>query len=180
MPDEKEIQKKIEQVYEKLSPFKQKLITPYVYTNDEFAMKWEDEKKLKKEKALADGKFPEPCTEIFTENGEFVRSKSEKILADKLYMMGVPYVYEVPLYIKGYGYIKPDFTVLNKRTRREYYWEHLGMMDDKEYCEKAIKKIEGLERNDIFPGEKLILTYETKDHPLNIKIVEKLVKEYLT
>lgn len=44
MPDEKEIQKKIEQVYEKLSPFKQKLITPYVYTNDEFAMKWEDEK----------------------------------------------------------------------------------------------------------------------------------------
>lgn len=109
-----------------------------------------------------------------------MRSKSEKILADKLYMMGVPYVYEVPLYIKGYGYIKPDFTVLNKRTRREYYWEHLGMMDDKEYCEKAIKKIEGLERNDIFPGKKLILTYETKDHPLNIKIVEKLVKEYLT
>lgn len=93
--------------------------------------------------------------------------------------MGIPYVYEVPLYLEGYGYIKPDFVVLNKKNRREYYWEHLGMMDNKEYCEKAIKKIETFEKNGIFPGENLILTYETYEQPLNIKVVEKLISEYL-
>lgn len=145
MPDEMEMRKKVEGVYEKLSPSRQKLITPYTYSEDEFVKKWEQ----------------------------------EKILADKFCMLDIPYVYEVPLCLEGYGYIKPDFTVLNKRTRREYYWEHLGMMDDKDYCEKTIKKIEGLERNGIFPGDNLILTYETHNHPLNMRIVEKLLKEYL-
>ena len=35
----------------------------------------------------------------------------------------VPYHYEAPLYLKGRGIIHPDFTVLNIRTRQEYYWE---------------------------------------------------------
>lgn len=162
-------------VYNKLSLSRQKLINPYIDTEEQYIAKWESEKLQKKSQQ----KIEESSSEIYTEKGECVRSKSEKILADKLYMMGIPYVYEVPLYLKGYGYIKPDFTVLNKRTRKEYYWEHLGMMDDREYCEKAIRKIESLERNNLFPGEHLILTYETKDHPLNIKVVEKLVKEFL-
>lgn len=180
IPDGIEMQRKMEKVYGKLSSYKQKLVIPYVDTEDEFAAIWEEEQKIKKEKTDTAGKSSETTKEIFTEKGECVRSKSEKILADKLYMLGIPYVYEVPLHLQGYGYIKPDFTVLNKRTRRTYYWEHLGMMDDKGYCESAIKKIESLEKNNIFPGKNLILTYETKDHPLNMKIVEKLIKEYLS
>lgn len=176
IPGKIEMWGRMEEVYDKFSPARQKLITPYVCTDDEFAARWEAEKILKKEKV---GISSEIHVEIYTEKGEHVRSKSEKILADKLYMLGIPYVYEVPLYIKGYGYITPDFMVLNKRTRREYYWEHFGMMDDADYCEKAIKKIESLERNDIFPGKNLILTYETKAHPLNMKIAEKLIQEYL-
>lgn len=53
------------------------------------------------------------------------------------------------------------------------------MMDDKEYCEKAIKKIETLEQNGIFAGVNLIMTYETKEHPLNVKVVDRLVEEFL-
>ena len=78
--------------------------------------------------------------EILTEKGESVKSKSEKIIADKLNMMNIPYCYEVPLYLKGYGYVKPDFKVLNVATRKEYYWEHYGMMDNKDYIIKALKK----------------------------------------
>lgn len=173
---EQEIHKDLPEIYHKLSKSRQKLIKPYFYTQEQYIAKWEAEKKRVKEQR---GKTYEFSSEIYTEKGECVRSKSEKILADKLYMMGIPYLYEVPLYIRGYGYIKPDFILLNKRTRKEYYWEHLGMMDDIEYCEKAIKKIEGFEKNGIFPGKNLILTYETKQHPLNTKIVEALVKEYL-
>lgn len=167
-----------------LSLARQKYITPYVQTDDRYTELWECEKRKQKENAIKSrsrrtGKFMEAETEIYTEKGECVRSKSEKILADKLYMMQIPYIYELPLLIEGYGYIKPDFTVLNKRTRKEYYWEHFGMMSDTEYCEKAIKKIEGFAMNGIMPGKNLILTYETQDHPLNMKMVEKLVQEYL-
>lgn len=172
-------QEQVLAVYKNLSPERKKLITPYLDAEEKFAEKWEYEKKLKKEGLEQAANIQEVSTEIYTEKGECVRSKSEKILADKLYMMNVPYLYEVPLYVEGYGYIKPDFTVLNKRTRKEFYWEHLGMMDDKEYCGKAIKKIETFEKNAIFPGKNLILTYETKEHPLNTKIVELLVEEYL-
>ena len=55
---------------------------------------------------------------IITEKGEAVRSKSEKIIADKLYMKEIPYVYEQPLYLKGYGYVVPDFKILNVRTKK--------------------------------------------------------------
>lgn len=177
--EEMDAQKQVLAVYEKLSPARQKLITPYLDTEEEFAEKWECKKKLEKEQVAQAERFPEVYTEIYTEKGECVRSKSEKILADKFYMMKIPYLYEVPLYVNGYGYIKPDFTVLNKRTRKEFYWEHFGMMDEKDYCEKAIKKIENLEKDGIFPGRNLILTYETKEHPLNMKIVERLIEQYL-
>lgn len=167
---ETDIHEQLKMLYTNLSPSRQKLITHYIDTPEQYIAKWEASKK----------KSPAPLSEIYTEKGECVRSKSEKILADKFYMMNIPYAYEVPLYLKGYGYIKPDFTVLNRRTRREYFWEHLGMMDDKEYCEKAIKKIETFEKNSIFPGENLILTYETKEHPLNMKVVEKVIEKYLS
>ena len=93
--------------------------------------------------------------------------------------MNIPYHYEKPLHINGYRTIYPDYTVLNVRTRREYYWEHFGIMHQPDYCEKAIKKIESMQRNGIFIGDKLILTFESLNHPLNIRIVEGLIKKYL-
>lgn len=171
--------RQVTELYEKCSPARKKLIAPYRDSEEIYAEKWEQKKKVLKDKIGQTGKFPEASTEIYTEKGECVRSKSEKILADKLYMKHIPYAYEVPLYISGYGYIKPDFTVLNRKTRKEYYWEHLGMMDDKNYCEKAIRKIETLERNGILPGKNLILTYETSEHPLNSRVAERLAEEYL-
>lgn len=167
-------------IYNKLTEPKQNLVNPYVLTDEQFIKQWRDEKELKK---ASSGKndlalIPEDES-IITEQGERVRSKSEKILADKLYMMKIPYVYECPLYINGYGYVNPDFTVLNCNTRREYIWEHFGLMDNKEYCENAIKKIEQYERNHIYTGKNLILSYETEKHHINTKAVERLIKEYL-
>ena len=45
------------------------------------------------------------------------------------------------LFILSNRIIHPDFTVLNVRTREILYWEHLGMMDNKEYIESALAKI---------------------------------------
>ena len=108
-----------------------------------------------------------------------VRSKSEKRLADKFNLLGIPYIYEKPLYLEGYGYVHPDFTLLNVRKKKEYYLEHFGMMDNPEYTVKTVQKLETYEKNGIFPGEKLLLTYETGSHPLNMKTVDNLIQKFL-
>lgn len=162
----------IANIYEQLSPERQKLVQPYVLPNEQYIAQWEN--------IIYQGKeFDKNAPEIYTERGERVRSKSEKILADKFYMLGIPYRYEYPLHLQGYGIVHPDFLILNKKTRKEYYWEHLGKMDDPEYCKKAIKKIGSYQRNHIFQGKKLLLTYETSTYPLNMKSVDDLINEFL-
>lgn len=73
----------------------------------------------------------------------------------------------------------PDFTCLNVRTRKEYIWEHFGLMDDPAYTVATIGKLETCIANGIFPGDGLIFTMETQDHPLNPATVEQLAKHFL-
>lgn len=164
---------KIMEMYEKLSQPRKELVIPRVLPDEEYIAWWKSaEYPSRFQKREEDA--------IYTENGEAVRSKSEKIFADKFKMMDIPYHYEKPLMLKGYGTVYPDFVVLNKRTRKEYCWEHFGMMDNPEYAEMAIKKIETMAKNGFYQGKNLILTYETSVHPLNMKVVELLIKEHLT
>ena len=81
--------------------------------------------------------------------------------------------------LKGYGVVYPDFTFLSKKTGKEIYWEHDGMMDDTIYVQNAIKKIEAYEKNDIFPGERLILTFETSQSVLRNDIIVTMVEKYI-
>ena len=116
---------------------------------------------------------------ILTEKGEQVRSKSEKILADYFYRKNILYKYEKPLYLRGYGMVYPDFTFLSSKTGQEIYWEHEGMMDKPEYARSAIRKIESYQKNGIYIGEKLILTFETEQNILNQNIIASLADKYL-
>ena len=158
-------------LYQQLPIERQNLICPYVLTDEQFVTQWVNREYIGKG-------FMIGVPEIYTEKGERVRSKSEKIIADKLNIMNIPYHYEYPLKLNGYGTIYPDFLVLNVRTRKEYYFEHFGLMDNPEYCCKAIKKIDMYNRNGIFEGDKLVLTYETSKNSLNIKNVERLIGKY--
>lgn len=160
------------QVYDNLPPARKQLVEPRILTDEMYAGKWEAEEYVGKV-------IDENATSFYTEKGHVVRSKSEKIIADKLYKMKIPYRYEQPINLKGFGTIYPDFRVLNKRTRKEYYWEHLGKMDDSDYCEKAIKKINTYIKNGIYPGEQLILTFETGNCPLDVKVLEETIRRFL-
>lgn len=151
---------------------KQKLIVPIEQT-------WQDKLKDWQEKGYVGKGFQDNTMEIYTQRGERVRSKSEKILADYFYYHGIPYKYECPLLLRGYGVIYPDFTFLSPKSRQEMYWEHNGMMDDAVYAQKAVKKIELYEKNGIFPGERLILTFETGQTTLNNEIIDAMAKRYL-
>ena len=89
----------------------------------------------------------------------------------------VPYKYECPVMLDG-RLVYPDFNILNVRKRKELYWEHLGLLDDPDYLEKNLNKLNRYAMNGYFPGDRLILTYETAGSPLNMRIIELLIRKY--
>lgn len=163
----------IEKIYLKEHEERKKLIKPVENTWEQQLGNWLAEAYMSKE-------FQEGTPVILTERGERVRSKSEKILADYFYRNGISYKYEKPLYLKKFGIVYPDFTFLSRKTRQEIYWEHDGRMDDPVYAQNAVRKIQAYEENQIYPGEKLILTFETEKMVLDMRIVKGLVEKYLS
>lgn len=162
----------VESVFEKLHVERRNLIEPIQLSDEEYVKSWEA--------VSYSGKgFKENEPEFYTAKGERVRSKSEVIIADTLMRSGIPYRYEYPLHLKGMGEIYPDFMVLNVRTRKEIYWEHFGMMDDPVYAENAVRKISCYSHNNMYYGEEIVFTYETKGCPINQKQIEMLMKKYL-
>ncbi|MBR6255905.1 MAG: hypothetical protein IKR23_00890 [Lachnospiraceae bacterium] len=119
--------------------------------------------------------FREGNPEFYTRKGLRVRSKSEVIIADMLDELNVPFLYEKPLCLK-HGTIYPDFTLLNIKERKEVYWEHFGMMDDREYRDDALMKIREYEENDLFQYDSVIWTFETGKNPLNTRELRKMIK----
>ena len=162
----------IEKIYTSMHKERQALVTPIEATWNQRIKKWYEEENDGKE-------FREGTAVILTEKGERVRSKSEKILADSFYRKNILYKYEKPLHLKGYGIVYPDFTFLSRKKDKEIYWEHEGMMDRQEYARTAVKKIESYQTNHIYMGDRLILTFETEQCPLNFRIVENLIEKYL-
>ncbi len=161
-----------EDIYEGLHLERQKIITPIRETDEQFVQRWEQ--------ITYEGKeIDEDVPLLLTERGERVRSKSEMLIADMLFREGIPYRYEYPIYLKGYGKVHPDFTVLNIRKRKEIYWEHLGMMDDPVYAEKNLLKLKNYKKNGIVCGENLILTWETKNLPINQGDIRREIEKYL-
>ena len=120
--------------------------------------------------------FDDEIKEIYTDRGERVRSKSEKIIADKLNIRGVPYKYECPLQLKDGIVLYPDFTLLNIDTREEIYLEHCGLMDNQGYVDTLMYKLRTYERNGIYLGVNLFITYESEKFPFNTKVLDELIK----
>lgn len=81
--------------------------------------------------------------------------------------------------LEGTGRIHPDFTVLNVRKRKTMFWEHMGMMDDEEYRDHALERIDRYAAAGFYPGTDLILTQESSSRPVRTKIIERMIEAYL-
>lgn len=157
------------EAYEKLSAPRKQLVEAYVLPDEEFARAWEQE--------AYEGKGFAPDTpEILTEKGERVRSKSEKMIADKLFRMGIHYRYEYPLVLKGIGRFYPDFTLLDLMERIAVIQEHFGLMDDPEYRKNTFWKINQYEKHGYPLGTRFLCSFESLDHPLNLAAVENMLR----
>ena len=156
--------------YARLSDMRKKLVHAYVLPVEEFVHQWEN--------TAYQGKSFMPDTPlIFTEKGERVRSKSEKLIADKLLLLGVPYRYEYPVHLKRGALIHADFCLLDTKERTEVIHEHFGLMDHADYSNSVIWKISQYENNGFRMGDRLLCTFESGDQVLNVKDFEKVIRD---
>ncbi len=112
-----------------------------------------------------------------TNSGILVRSKSELIIANILSENQIPFRYECSLNLGGVV-IYPDFTIMHPKTNKIFYWEHFGMMDNLTYANNVTNKLHTYISNNICPTINLITSYETKENPLDVGLIEELVKYY--
>lgn len=176
-----------EEVYGRQTEIRQHLIKPYIIEDTEFAKRWLE---IPYE---PNPKFPEKKDQK-TANGEWVRSKSEVIIADNLKMLGIPYKYEAPVKIPGTSdgdafhamvespptLIYPDFTCLNVRRRKLVYIEHFGIMDSPEYRDKEFFwKLRNYENAGIIQGKNFIMTFEDDEHTFNFSNYRQAIEELL-
>ena len=159
-------------VYTKMNEGKRILVEPYVISDEEYALRWQAKK-------YNGGSFEEGEPEHYTKRGDRVRSKSEQIIADRLYDAGVPYRYEYPLIYDQTNYIYTDFTVLNKRTRTMFRWEHFGRMDEPKYRRIFFWKQSIYSQYGYIPGVNYICTFEDNANPLDTRVLDKMIRKLL-
>ncbi|MBQ9867283.1 MAG: hypothetical protein IJM34_09705 [Lachnospiraceae bacterium] len=158
--------------YQMLPETRKQWVEPYILTDELYAKRWE-------EQVFKTNTFAPEAKIYETKKGEKVRSKSEAIIADILSGLGIPYHYEQALVLKDKSVKYPDFTLLRVRTGEVIYLEHLGLLDDEQYRIGCMKKLEEYRSSGIYPGKNLLITYESKETPLDISGTRKMLKNVL-
>lgn len=114
-----------------------------------------------------------------TPSGNYVRSKSESLIAMILHLNQIPFRYECALQL-GTTTIYPDFTIRHPQTGATYYWEHFGLMDNQTYSHNTFQKLQLYSAHGIIPTIHLITTYEATKNPLSTDVVENIIKQYFS
>lgn len=165
----------VQETYEDLSDVRKKLIEPLVISEEERIRQWNLEQ-------YVSNSFHPENLRFETEQSDFVRSKSEVIIANILFQhrKDILYKYEKPLEVLVDRKIKtiyPDFTIMNIHTGKIWYWEHAGRMDDPIYANEFVKKTNTYVTNGFLPGKDVIFTYETMANPIEIFAIRGIVEE---
>lgn len=146
-------------------------IKPIFVSDEEFIEKWISAPYAKKT-------IHEDVATFITDNGDYVRSKSELNIANALYKHGIPYKYECPVTLKSGITIHPDFTILKMPERKEMYWEHRGMMDDMGYARHTVQRMQDYLNSGYCIGKDIIISEETSKTPLGTREIEIIINAY--
>lgn len=146
------------------------LLAPYFSINVQDAEQWSSEPYEQ------NPAYPENLIHP-TNLGFSVRSKSEAMIAMILHLNNVPFRYECALTLKGIK-IYPDFTILHPTSGQIIYWEHFGLIDNKEYQKAYHTKMRHYISNQIYPSINLITSYETNDMPLAFDKLDRILAAY--
>lgn len=193
----------IDAVYDDLPEILKEYVTPNPLSDESYARQWQEGNIVVKKKRIHS---KDDYHKYRTIRGDYVGSKSEVIIADRLFSKGIPYHYEVAFipeavvdtsmpvfdaYGRLIGYespyfdprdrdvLHPDFYVLNKRTRKAYFWEHLGKMDNPKYCTDNLNRLIRAIDSGYSIGQDILITHEDSTHPLKLESIDELIEKYL-
>lgn len=119
-----------------------------------------------------------------TKRGDFVRSKSEVIIANELLAQGIDrYEYEAALTLPNGRTRYPDFTVVDDDTGTRYYWEHLGLLHNPDYETRWNRKLNEYRNACILPHDEgggkagnLIVTSDDERGAIDSKAIADLIR----
>lgn len=143
--------------------YKHNLLDYLVYLLDNF----DDSKSLHQEIGMYLGVNKHLLGKIHkTENGIWVRSKSEVIIANILHRSKINFEYEEKLFYNATQWKEPDFTI--RYNGKTWYWEHLGLLGDEQYNDdwlekKQIFKDLGIFENVITTKESAVLSNQANE-----------------
>lgn len=159
-----------ETVYYDLHPDRKALVQPLFLNDEDYVQWWLGE-------TYRDNPI-EPEEKCFsTKRGDLVRSKSEAMIADAYFDMGIPYKCEYPIDV-GNGVTRfADFVILDIRNRKVYYHEHFGLLDRQDYLKKNMRKLKEYRGVGIYTGKNLILTHEIDGFPLDMNLFRRNIAE---
>lgn len=160
-----------EEVYDNLIDARKALVTPIILSDKEFARRWQEEE--------YQGNPYHPEEKIYeTKRGDMVRSKSEAMIANMYFDLGIPYKYEYPLKLKNGQTKYPDFTTLEVSKRKVIYHEHMGLLENEEYRKANLLKISEYAKSGINLLNNLFITFETEYEPFNLQTIKKAIVSF--
>ena len=112
-------------------------------------------------------------------DGTLMRSKSEVIIANIMLMAGIPFVYEVPMFIDGHM-ILPDFKILSLvDLKTVIIIEHQGMVFVDYYADKFIHSLKQYLKSDWIPNQNLFFTFDNAKETLDVRQVTSILRKHI-
>ncbi len=112
-----------------------------------------------------------------TSRGLRVRSKSELLIAEKLYEYGLPFRYEEVMHFQNVD-IAPDFTI-RRADGKLFYWEHEGLTNSERYVNWQQRKAQLYAGAGIVPWDNFIVTYDSDDGTVDIRVIDSEIRNRL-
>lgn len=142
-------------------------------SSNKLAVEW------KRQKEAYKASFPPFRPEelkVPTDDGKFVRSKSEAFIYNLLLKLGVTFVYELPLRTQFKTFF-PDFTILSEVDYRSVIIiEHQGMMDVDEYSERFNDRVFDYLRAGYISGVNIFYTFDSYNGGLNLDPIGDIIR----
>lgn len=140
------------------------------------ALKWKEREE--REKAKYPPYRPEQLKHPAMD-GTLMRSKSEVIIANIMLMAGIPFVYEVPMFIDG-QMILPDFKILSLvDLKTVIIIEHQGMVFVDDYADKFMRSLKQYLKTEWIPNQNLFFTFDNARETLDVRQVTSILRKHI-
>ena len=116
---------------------------------------------------------------VRTDDGNYVRSKSEAMIYNHLLALGITFIYEMPVSVNGHTYLA-DFVLLSEIDYKTIVIiEHQGMMDNMNYRNRFTDKLYGYLKAGYRPGINIFFSFDTLDGGFDKTPIDDIIRIHI-